>query len=100
MLIHQDRIPIRIHQHEVRGGPVVVSSAAGFGVRPRAFMVFVAAHPLKFASVFLLPSQPGLKVSVFLGNMPWNRPILALSFCRTTQFLDWSPATILKPSFS
>ena len=45
-------------------------------------------------------SQPGLNVSMFLGNMPWKRPIFVVSFWRTTQFLDGSPETIVNPSFS
>ena len=43
--------------------------------------------------------QPGLKVSRFFRNMPWNRPILVLPFCSTIQFWASLPPTGLKPSF-
>ncbi|WP_199826028.1 MULTISPECIES: hypothetical protein [unclassified Streptomyces] len=45
-------------------------------------------------------SQPGLKVSMFFSNMPWNSPITWSPFLRISQFCAGSPPKAVKPSFS
>jgi hypothetical protein len=47
-----------------------------------------------------LLSHPGLKVRMFLSNMPWNKPMTWSPFFMISQFCAWLPANTEKPNFS
>src|SRR5262249_13025130 len=57
-------------------GPVVPSSASVTSCTPWAFSRrWSSRTSVKAASFWALLSQPGLKVRIFLSNIPWKRPM-------------------------
>ncbi len=80
MLLNEDRVAVGIDQDEARGphgrlvGPGRQLKAS---VRERSLDV---AHVVVIGNVAPARSQPGLNVRMFESNMPWNSPIVLVSF--------------------
>ena len=82
-------------------GPVVLSSACVCNCTPCAFSRRCSSRmSVNEGSFWALWSQPGLKVRMFLSNIPWNNPITWLPFFRISQFCAASPAKTVNPNFS